>query len=68
MVIRVFGADAALSPYDYPALFTMTAAFITMYVFSVTDRSAASVEDRKRIDNQLVAAELARNIKTSPVN
>ena len=46
----------------------MTAAFITMYVFSVTDRSAASVEDRKRIDNQLVAAELASNIKTSPAN
>jgi cation/acetate symporter len=66
--VSVFGADVPLFPYDYPALFTMTAAFITMYVFSVTDRSAASVEDRERFDNQLVAAELASNIETSPAN
>jgi cation/acetate symporter len=66
--VNIFGADAPLFPYDYPALFTMTAAFITMYVFSVTDRSAASIQDRERFDNQLVAAELASNIETSPAN
>lgn len=66
--VSIFGADAPLFPYDYPALFTMTAAFITMYIFSVTDRSAASVQDRERFDNQLVVAELGSGVETPSAN
>ena len=61
--VSIIGAEAPLFPYDYPALFTMTAAFITMVVVSITDRSAASVQDRALFDNQLVVAELASNKK-----
>ncbi|MBL4673983.1 MAG: cation/acetate symporter ActP [Arenicella sp.] len=61
--VSIIGAEAPLFPYDYPALFTMTAAFITMVVVSITDRSAASVQDRALFDKQLVVAELASNKK-----
>ena len=66
--VSIVGAEAPLFPYDYPALFTMTAAFISMYIVSVTDRSAGSFQDRNLFDNQLVAAELASDIGTSKMH
>jgi cation/acetate symporter len=60
--VSIIGAQAPLFPYDYPALFTMTAAFIAMIIFSLTDRSAAGIQDRALFNNQLVVAELASNM------
>ena len=56
--VSIIGADAPLFPYDYPALFTMTAALLTMWVVSVTDQSTRALEDRKWFDQQSVVAEL----------
>lgn len=63
--VSIVGAEVPLFPYDYPALFTMTAAFITMYIFSVTDRSAGADQDRLKFEEQLVAAELASNVASA---
>lgn len=60
--VSIIGAEQALFPYDYPALFTMTAAFVTMYVVSMLDNSDDAKEDRQKFDEQTVAAELATNV------
>ena len=64
--VDIFGAEAPLFPYDYPALFTMTAAFITMYLVSILDRSTAGAEDRQKFDQQLLVAELASDVPVLP--
>lgn len=60
--VSVIGAKAPLFPYDYPALFTMTAAFITMWLVSVLDNSSEAKQDRRLFDEQLVAAELGTQV------
>ncbi|HCH75739.1 MAG TPA: cation acetate symporter, partial [Pseudomonas sp.] len=37
--VDVFGYAEAIFPYKYPALFSMAAAFIGIWFFSVTDKS-----------------------------
>lgn len=60
--VSIIGAEKALFPYDYPALFTMVAAFITMFVVSKFDKSLAAQEDREKFDKQLIASELATDV------
>ncbi len=60
--VSVIGADAPLFPYDYPGLFTISAAFITMIVVSLFDRSERAEKDRQMFDEQLIAAELATDV------
>ncbi len=60
--VSILGAKEPLFPYDYPALFTMSAALITMCVVSLLDRSAAAKQDRQLYDKQLIAAELATDV------
>ena len=40
--VQIFGYETALFPYKYPALFSVAAAFICIWFFSVTDRSEKS--------------------------
>jgi cation/acetate symporter len=63
--VDIIGAEQALFPYDYPALFTLSAALITMWLVSMLDNSASAKEDRQLFDNQLVAAELATNVSAA---
>jgi cation/acetate symporter len=63
--VSIVGAESAVFPYDYPALFTMTAAFITMYLISMLDHSDGSKEDRTKFDKQLIASELATDVSGS---
>lgn len=60
--VSVVGADAPLFPYDYPGLFTITAAFVTMIIVSLLDKSERAEIDRELFDEQLIAAELATNV------
>ena len=55
--VSVLGFESPLFPYNYPALFTMTLAFITMWFFSVTDKSAQATLDRKAYHELLVSSE-----------
>jgi len=66
--VDIVGAETPLFPYDYPALFTMSAAFITMIIVSLMDHSASAGHDRSMFDQQLVAAELATDVSASAVH
>jgi cation/acetate symporter len=55
--VQVLGHSHALYPYEYPALFSIIAAFAGIWFFSVTDRTAAANRERALFDDQLVVCE-----------
>jgi cation/acetate symporter len=55
--VLVFHFPAALFPYDNPALFSMPLAFLSVWLFSVTDRSARGAKEREAFDAQFVQSE-----------
>jgi len=42
----VFGNEQAIFPQAYPALYSVSLAFVTMWLVSVTDKSEQGVQDR----------------------
>jgi len=56
--VQVLGHAHAPYPYEYPALFSMAAAFVAIVAVSATDGSARARRERARFDAQLVACEL----------
>ena len=54
--VDVFGNKAAIFPYTSPALFSMTAGFVGVWLFSITDKS-----DRARIDRAGYEAQKVRS-------
>jgi len=55
--VTVLGAEEAIFPYTSPALFSMTAAFATIWLVSVLDRSARAAVDRAAFAEQQVRSE-----------
>lgn len=55
--VDVLGNETAIFPYKYPALFSMTLAFAGTWLFSVTDKSASAIAERKAFDMQYVRAQ-----------
>jgi cation/acetate symporter len=55
--VALFHFATAPFPYDNPALFSMPLAFLGIWVFSVTDRSARAARERKAFDAQFVQSE-----------
>lgn len=55
--VNVFGFEKPIFPYEYPALFSMTAAFVGIWLFSVTDKSARGQIDRDAFEAQFVKAQ-----------
>jgi cation/acetate symporter len=58
--VAVFHFPAALFPYENPALFSMPLAFLFLWLFSVTDRSARAVRERTAFDAQLIQSEIGK--------
>jgi cation/acetate symporter len=56
--VAVFGFKSALFPYENPALFSMPLAFLFIWLFSITDRSARAARERRAFDAQLVQSEI----------
>ena len=56
--VAVFGFKSALFPYENPALFSMPLAFLFIWLFSVTDRSARAARERSAFDAQFVQSEI----------
>lgn len=52
--VDILGNRDAIFPYKYPALFSVTVAFISIWYFSITDRSAVGAQEREQFDQQLV--------------
>lgn len=63
--VSIVGAESAIFPYDYPALFTMVAAFLTMFIVSKLDNSDGAKDDRSKFDQQLIASELATDVSAA---
>lgn len=55
--VKVLGHAAPIYPYEYPALFSMAAAFIGTWLFSITDNSEVAVQERGRFYSQFVRSQ-----------
>jgi cation/acetate symporter len=55
--VKTFGFPSAIFPYDNPALFSMSLAFLGIYVFSRSDRSARADAERAAFEAQFVRSE-----------
>ena len=55
--VDVFGYKDAIFPYTSPALFSMTAGFVGIWLFSITDKSERARQDRAGYEAQRVRSE-----------
>ncbi|HEX2843586.1 MAG TPA: cation acetate symporter [Hyphomicrobium sp.] len=55
--VKTFGFEKAIFPYDSPALFSMTLAFLGIYIVSKLDRSASAAAERAAFESQFVRSE-----------
>lgn len=55
--VQVLGNETALFPYKYPALFSVTAAFVCILFFSLTDRSEKAALERARFEHQYIRSQ-----------
>lgn len=54
--VAVLGNEEAIFPYKYPALFSVTIAFVSIWLFSKTDNSQRAKDEKKAFDAQNVRA------------
>eukprot|EP01029_Cantina_marsupialis_P001655 TRINITY_DN114502_c0_g1_i4.p1 TRINITY_DN114502_c0_g1~~TRINITY_DN114502_c0_g1_i4.p1 ORF type:complete len:550 (-),score=127.62 TRINITY_DN114502_c0_g1_i4:86-1735(-) len=55
--VSILHNEEAIFPYKYPALFSVTTAFIAIWFFSITDSSQRAKDERKAFEAQSVRAE-----------
>lgn len=55
--VQVMGFDRAIVPYSNPALFSVTVAFGSIWLFSVTDRSKRAKTERSAYDAQFIRSQ-----------
>ena len=55
--VDIFGFETAIFPYTQPALFSILAAFIGIWFFSITDSSERAKEDKDGFEAQQIRAE-----------
>jgi len=53
----ILGNPSAIFPYEYPALFSMTLAFVGTWFFSITDKSQAAKDEQELFDAQFIRAQ-----------
>ncbi|WP_337024856.1 MULTISPECIES: cation acetate symporter [unclassified Pantoea] len=55
--VQVLGHATPFYPYEYPALFSMAAAFIGTWLFSITDHSRQGAEERAKFRGQFIRSQ-----------
>lgn len=55
--VDILGNESALFPYKYPALFSVTIAFLCIWFFSITDRSKRAERERKLFEHQYIRSQ-----------
>jgi cation/acetate symporter len=55
--VQILHHDKPIYPYEYPALFSMAIAFVGIWFFSITDKSAAADEERALFYPQFVRSQ-----------
>jgi cation/acetate symporter len=63
--VQILGHDKPIYPYEYPALFSMIAAFIGIWFFSITDTSARGAAERERFGPQFVRSQTGIGISAA---
>lgn len=60
--VQILGHEKPIYPYEYPALFSMIVAFVSTWVFSVTDSSLTGQQERERFHAQFVRSQTGLGI------
>ena len=55
--VQVLGHAKPVYPYEYPALFSMAAAFVGTWLFSITDHSRQGAEERAKFRGQFIRSQ-----------
>lgn len=55
--VQILGNAEAIFPYKYPALFSVTVAFLSIYIFSLTDKSERAKEEEAAFEHQFIRSE-----------
>ncbi|WP_058969652.1 cation/acetate symporter ActP [Type-D symbiont of Plautia stali] len=55
--VQVLGHAKPVYPYEYPALFSMIAAFVGTWLFSITDHSEQGAQERARFRGQFIRSQ-----------
>ena len=55
--VQILGNPEPIFPYKYPALFSVTAAFVATWFFSITDKSESAESEKKAYWPQFVRAQ-----------
>ncbi|WP_313683169.1 cation acetate symporter [Pantoea sp.] len=61
--VQVLGHAKPIYPYEYPALFSMLAAFIGTWLFSITDSSEQGAAERRRFRGQFIRSQTGVGIQ-----
>ncbi|MDE1189953.1 MAG: cation acetate symporter [Pantoea sp.] len=61
--VQVLGHATPIYPYEYPALFSMLAAFIGTWLFSITDSSEQGAAERRRFRGQFIRSQTGVGIQ-----
>jgi len=60
--VQILGHEKPIYPYEYPALFSMSVAFVGTWLFSITDSSLAGQQERERFRAQFVRSQTGLGI------
>ncbi|EEW2191568.1 cation/acetate symporter ActP [Escherichia coli] len=55
--VQILGHEKAIFPYEYPALFSITVAFLGIWFFSATDNSAEGARERELFRAQFIRSQ-----------
>ncbi len=55
--VDILGNEEPIFPYKYPALFSMSAAFLGIWIFSLLDRSPEAEIERAKFNEQLIRSQ-----------
>ncbi len=55
--VQVLGNAEAIFPYKYPALFSVTVAFVGIWLFSILDNSEQAQAEREAFNEQFIRSE-----------
>lgn len=55
--VDAFGNEEAIFPYKYPAIFSISVAFIGIWIFSLLDNSASAKAEQEAFDAQFVRSQ-----------
>lgn len=63
--VDALGNARAIFPYKYPAVFSVSVAFVGIWLFSITDRSAGAGKERAAFDAQYMRSQTGIGASTS---